>query len=79
MADRSTIEWTDATWNPLAAFDRVTGRRGWFCVKVSEGCRNCYAESFNKFRGNGYEYTAQNRSSISRSAGTGRAESSLIQ
>jgi protein gp37 len=31
--DKSKIEWTDATWNP------VTG-----CTKVSEGCRNCYAE-----------------------------------
>jgi protein gp37 len=29
----STIEWTDATWNPV---------RG--CSRVSEGCRNCYAE-----------------------------------
>lgn len=33
MADRSAIEWTEATWNP------VTG-----CSKVSPGCRNCYAE-----------------------------------
>jgi len=32
MADRSSIEWTDATWNP------VTG-----CTKVSPGCDNCYA------------------------------------
>jgi len=31
--DRSKIEWTDATWNP------VTG-----CTKVSQGCKNCYAE-----------------------------------
>ena len=30
---KSKIEWTDKTWNP------VTG-----CTKVSEGCRNCYAE-----------------------------------
>lgn len=29
----TTIEWTDKVWNP------VTG-----CSKVSEGCRNCYAE-----------------------------------
>ncbi|HEX8693431.1 MAG TPA: phage Gp37/Gp68 family protein [Longimicrobium sp.] len=32
MGDRSAIEWTDATWNP------VTG-----CTKVSSGCDNCYA------------------------------------
>lgn len=33
MGDKSAIEWTDATWNP------VTG-----CTKVSPGCRHCYAE-----------------------------------
>lgn len=33
MSDRSRIEWTDATWNP------VTG-----CSKVSPGCERCYAE-----------------------------------
>jgi len=33
MATNSKIEWTEVTWNP------VTG-----CSKVSEGCRNCYAE-----------------------------------
>jgi protein gp37 len=37
----STIEWTDASWNP------VTG-----CTKVSPGCANCYAETFaERFRG----------------------------
>ena len=30
---KSSIEWTDATWNP------VTG-----CTKISPGCKNCYAE-----------------------------------
>ena len=33
MSGASSIEWTDATWNPV---------RG--CSRVSEGCRNCYAE-----------------------------------
>lgn len=33
MGSESKIEWTDATWNP------VTG-----CTKVSQGCKNCYAE-----------------------------------
>ena len=41
MADKSAIEWTDATWNP------VTG-----CTKISAGCDNCYAERFaERFRG----------------------------
>lgn len=34
MGERTGIEWTDATWNP------VTG-----CTKVSSGCDNCYAFS----------------------------------
>lgn len=33
MSDKTRIEWTDATWNP------VTG-----CTKVSDGCKHCYAE-----------------------------------
>lgn len=41
MSDKSAIEWTDATWNP------VTG-----CTKVSPGCAHCYAETFaERFRG----------------------------
>ena len=37
MAMQSKIEWTDSTWNP------VTG-----CVKISAGCKNCYAERMAK-------------------------------
>jgi protein gp37 len=37
MAAGSTIEWTEATWNP------VTG-----CTKISAGCKNCYAERMSK-------------------------------
>jgi protein gp37 len=41
MSDRSSIEWTDATWNPV---------RG--CTKISPGCKHCYAERFaERFRG----------------------------
>ena len=41
MSDGSSIEWTQATWNP------VTG-----CTKVSPGCGHCYAETFaERFRG----------------------------
>ncbi|NOS67958.1 MAG: DUF5131 family protein [Candidatus Peribacteraceae bacterium] len=31
MAERTGIEWADATWNPWMG-----------CTKVSEGCKNCY-------------------------------------
>src|ERR1700730_2598191 len=37
MATTSTIEWTEMTWNP------VTG-----CLKVSQGCKHCYAERMAK-------------------------------
>ncbi|MGI8976411.1 MAG: DUF5131 family protein [Thermomicrobiales bacterium] len=37
MATNSSIEWTEATWNPL------TG-----CTKVSAGCKHCYAERMAK-------------------------------
>lgn len=54
MSDKSKIEWTEATWNP------VTG-----CTKVSPGCDNCYAETFaERWRGtaghpyeNGFDLT----------------------
>lgn len=54
MAQGSSIEWTEATWNP------VTG-----CDKVSPGCKHCYAERMsNRLRAmsnpryaNGFELT----------------------
>jgi len=36
MGDKSAIEWTDATWNP------VTG-----CTPISAGCDHCYAETLS--------------------------------
>ena len=37
MATKSSIEWTESTWNP------VTG-----CNKISPGCKHCYAERLSK-------------------------------
>jgi protein gp37 len=37
MAEDSKIEWTDATFNPWMG-----------CVKVSDGCKHCYAEYFGR-------------------------------
>jgi protein gp37 len=41
MSENSSIEWTDATWNPV---------RG--CTKISPGCKHCYAKTFaERWRG----------------------------
>ena len=41
MAQKSSIEWTDATWNPVAG-----------CDKIGPGCDNCYAARFaERWRG----------------------------
>lgn len=46
MAQKSAIEWTDSTWNPV---------RG--CSRVSDGCAGCYAESIaRRFSGPGKPY-----------------------
>ncbi len=37
MGQNSKIEWTDHTFNPW-----------WGCLKISEACKNCYAEAFAK-------------------------------
>jgi protein gp37 len=56
MATRSSIEWTEMTWNP------VTG-----CTKISPGCKFCYAEAMahrlrsmdmDRYR-NGFQLTLQ--------------------
>lgn len=39
MGDKTHIEWTDATWNPVSG-----------CTKVSEGCRHCYIDRTPPFR-----------------------------
>jgi protein gp37 len=41
MSEQSTIEWTNATWNPISG-----------CTEVSPGCDHCYARTFaERFRG----------------------------
>ncbi len=34
MGSKTNIEWCDSTWNPIVG-----------CSRVSEGCRNCYADA----------------------------------
>ena len=63
MVDGSKIEWTDASWTPIRAryFEIQNDgggkeRIGWHCEHLSEGCRNCYAESMNRRLGTGLDF-----------------------
>lgn len=64
MGDNSKIEWTDATWGPIRARNKITGQVGWFCIHASEGCRNCYAERMNLWRGTGLPYLPKHLADI---------------
>ena len=78
MADKSSIEWTDATWNPIRArrwiaADGGSGgapgadRRallGWHCEHASPGCAHCYAEGFNARLGTQLPYKPGHRGDV---------------
>lgn len=68
MGAKSKIEWTDANWNPIRA-RRISvygpsASVGWHCEHVSEGCRNCSAETMNKRLGTGLDFKPANRDKI---------------
>ncbi len=64
MADKTSIEWTDATWNPIRARNRETGRIGHFCIHASEGCRHCYAERRQPRFQNPVRFAAQDQDKV---------------
>ena len=78
MGNKTKIEWTatvnadgsvtpGASWTPIRAKRNVLNfqtRIGWHCEHVSEGCRNCYAESMNKRFGTGLDFKPGHRADI---------------
>ena len=58
MSANTQIEWTDHTWNFIAAY--AGNKRGWFCTKRTKACAHCYAEAINLRLGNGLEYLPKN-------------------
>jgi protein gp37 len=53
----TNIEWADLTDNIIRA-----KRGGWWCQKISDGCKNCYSEKLNQnsfFGGNKQPYSGQ--------------------
>jgi protein gp37 len=43
----TAISWTKYTNNPIRYRNTETGKLGWHCQKVSDGCRYCYSETLN--------------------------------
>lgn len=48
MSNKTKIEWTDMTSNPIHLVKEDGKNGGHWCKKISEGCANCYAETQNQ-------------------------------
>lgn len=59
MSNKTGIEWTDRSANPLRYRD-ADGNDVWACVKVSRGCASCYSEAMALRFNKGKAYTAAN-------------------
>jgi protein gp37 len=46
--NKTNIEWTDMTVNPIVAQHVPTGSTGHYCEKISPGCANCYASRWQR-------------------------------
>ena len=61
MGEETGIRWCDATDNPIRVKHPETGKfGGFYCVKISPGCTNCYAADMvatGRF-GEAYDYVA---------------------
>ena len=64
MGDKSKIEWTNATWSPIRARNKVTGKIGWHCEHVTPGCEHCYSETLNMRLGTGLPFKPGHRKDV---------------
>lgn len=60
----TTIQWTDFSTNPIRAKNKETGKIGHFCVKISPGCKGCYASKLQTPYLTQLEYIAENREKV---------------
>lgn len=70
MSDGSGVHWLrrpgfkPASWNPIKARNKKSGKIGWYCVHKTEACRFCYAEAINRRLGTGVDYVASRRDEV---------------
>lgn len=58
---KTTIEWAEHSINPFKAVNLKTGAVGHWCVKISGGCKNCYASRQQNPYLTQIEYRVENR------------------
>lgn len=61
---KTSIQWADHSINPFRARNLETGAVGHFCVKISPGCKFCYASKMQNPYLTQLEYVAENRSKV---------------
>jgi protein gp37 len=71
MGSKTSIEWTrdrngtaGATWTPIRARHKATGKLGWHCEHASPGCINCYSEVLNQRWGTGLPFKPGHRDDV---------------
>lgn len=64
MGDKSKIEWTDASWTPIRARNKATGKVGWHCEHVTAGCEHCYSETMNMRHGTQLSFKPGHRKDV---------------
>ena len=62
--NKTKIEWTDRSVNPLRARRKSDGKVGWHCVKWSSGCAHCYSETINKRFGTGLPFSRHSANQV---------------
>jgi protein gp37 len=62
--NKTTIQWTNRSANPIRARHKGTGKVGWHCVMPSRGCLNCYSHLSNRRFGTGLPYNKRSEDEI---------------
>jgi len=64
MPQKSPIEWTDYTSNPIYVTRKADSQRGWHCEKISAGCGHCYSETINNRFGTKLSFSEKNAENL---------------
>lgn len=62
--NKTGIEWTDMSSNPIRAMRKSDGKKGWYCQRVSQGCRLCYSATLNNRFGTRVDYSIPNADQV---------------